>query len=174
VSQGLVNVVTIDRFLDIPLEFYYSLAVCAAIWYVFEFTPAGRRLLIVGRGRRVARLSGIRDGRVRWAALVLSGLISAGAGVLYVGTSGAADPVSGLQLLLPAFAAAFLGATAILPGRFNPWGSLVAVYFLVTGISGLQLLGVQSYVQDLFYGGALIVAVALSHIARRSRLAESA
>jgi len=87
--------------------------------------------------------------------------------VLYVGTIGGADPTSGLQFLLPSFAAAFLGATAIVPGRFNPWGSLVAVYFLVTGITGLTLLGVQSFVQNLFYGGALVVAVVLSQIARR-------
>jgi ribose transport system permease protein len=97
----------------------------------------------------------------------MSGLISGIAGVLYAGTTGAADPSSGSQLLLPAFAAAFLGATTVMPGRFNPWGSLIAVYFLVTGITGLQLMGVESFVQQLFYGGALVLAVALSQIARR-------
>ena len=65
------------------------------------------------------------------------------------------------------FAAAFLGATTIFPGRFNPIGSIAAVYFLVTGITGLQLLGLQTFVQQLFYGGALILAVALSQFARR-------
>lgn len=53
-----------------------------------------------------------------------------------------------------------------MPGRFNPWGTLLAVYFLVTGITGLQILGAQSYVQQLFYGGALLCAVALSQLAR--------
>jgi ribose transport system permease protein len=70
-------------------------------------------------------------------------------------------------LLLPAFAAAFLGATTIYPGRFNPLGALAAVFFLVTGITGFQLLGAQSFVQELFYGGALVVAVALSQLARK-------
>jgi ribose transport system permease protein len=167
VSTELVNPVIVDRFLGIPLEFYYGLALCVIIWYVFEFTPLGRKLLIVGRGRNVARLSGLRVSRIRWGALVTSGLISGIAGVLYAGTTGAADPSSGSQLLLPAFAAAFLGATTIMPGRFNPWGSLIAVYFLVTGITGLQLMGVESFVQQLFYGGALVLAVALSQIARR-------
>ena len=74
-----------------------------------------------------------------------------------------------MSFLLPAYAAAFLGATSIVPGRFNSWGSIIAVYFLVTGITGLQLLGVQSFVQQLFYGGALVLAVALSQLARRSR-----
>jgi ribose transport system permease protein len=167
VSTKLVNPVIVDRFLGIPLEFYYGLALCVILWYVFEFTPLGRKLLIVGRGRNVARLSGLRVSRIRWGALIASGLISGIAGVLYAGTTGAADPSSGSQLLLPAFAAAVLGATTVMPGRFNPWGSLIAVYFLVTGITGLQLMGVESFVQQLFYGGALVHGVALSQIARR-------
>jgi ribose transport system permease protein len=167
VSQHLVDWVIVKRLLGIPLEFYYGLLLCLVMWYVFELTPLGRRLLFVGRGRSVARLSGINVSRVRLGALVTSGVVSAVAGVAYAGTTGAADPTSGEQLLLPAFAAAFLGATTIVPGRFNPFGSVVAVYFLVTGITGFQLLGAQSYVQSLFYGGALVVAVALSQIARR-------
>jgi ribose transport system permease protein len=167
ISSSLTDAVITNHFLGMPLNFYYALALCVVLWWLFEFTPLGRRIIVVGRGRNVARLSGVNVGRVRWGALVASGLISALAGVLYAGTSGAADPTSGTQLLLPAFAAAFLGATAIVPGRFNPWGAFVAVYFLVTGITGLQLLGVQTFVQSLFYGGALVVAVVLSQIARR-------
>jgi ribose transport system permease protein len=167
VSEGLTTWVVDKRLFSIPLEFYYALGIGVVMFYVFEFTPLGRRLLFVGRGRSVARLSGLRVGRLRWGAMVASGVISAFAGVLYAGTIGAADPTSALAFLLPAFAAAFLGATSIQPGRFNPFGAIVAVYFLVTGITGLQLLGAQSYVQNLFYGGALVLAVALSQLARR-------
>ena len=167
VSESLIDVVVVNRFLGIPLAFYYGIALGLAMFYVFEFMPVGRRLLFVGRGRSVARLSGIRVVRLRWGAFMVSGVISAFAGVLYAGTLGSADPTSGLSFLLPAFAAAFLGATTIMPGRFNPIGSIAAVYFLVTGITGLQLLGVQTFVQQLFYGGALVLAVALSQLARR-------
>lgn len=167
VSDTLIDLVVVNRFLGIPLEFYYGIALGVVILYVFELMPVGRRLLFVGRGRSVARLSGIRVARLRWGALAASGVISAFAGVLYAGTLGSADPTSGLSFLLPAFAAAFLGATTIMPGRFNAIGSIAAVYFLVTGITGLQLLGVQTFVQQLFYGGALVLAVALSQLARR-------
>jgi ribose transport system permease protein len=108
--------------------------------------------------------------RIRFLAFVFSGGIGAVGGVLLAGTSGAADPSSANALLLPAFAAAFLGATAISPGRFNVLGTLIAVYFLVTGITGLQLLGAQTYVQNLFYGAALVVAVVFSQAVRRRRL----
>ncbi|MCB1502591.1 MAG: ABC transporter permease [Bauldia sp.] len=166
VSIGLVRAVIITRVLGIPLAFYYALILALVIWYVFSYTAIGQRLLFVGRGREVARLSGINVDRMRWGCLVVSAFLGAVAGVIYAGTIGAADPNSGLTYLLPAFAAAFLGATSIQPGRFNPIGSVIAVYFLVTGITGLSILGVSTFVQDLFYGGALIVAVTLSQIVR--------
>jgi ribose transport system permease protein len=167
ISSQLTGPVVVDRFLGVPLAFYYGLALVVVLWYFLEYTSLGRQLLFVGRSRSVARLSGLRVGRLRWGALVASGVISAAAGVLYAGTTGAADPVSGAGFLLPAFAAAFLGATSIVPGRFNPWGSFIAVYFLVTGITGLTLFGLESWLQDMFYGGALVLAVTFSQIARR-------
>ena len=173
VSNGLVDAVVGKNLLGIPIGFYYGLVLCLVLWYVFEYTALGRRLLFVGRGRKVSRLSGFNVPRLRWGALIVTGVLSALAGVLYAGTTGGADSTSGASFLLPAYAAAFLGATTIVPGRFNPWGTLVAVYFLVTGITGLTILGAASYVQDLFYGGALVLAVALSHFPRRKELREA-
>jgi ribose transport system permease protein len=162
-SDWIIN----KRLLGVSLVFYYGLALVVLLWYVLTYTAVGRRLLFVGRGRSVARLSGLRVGALRFSALAGSGLLAGLAGVLYAGTTGGADPSSGASFLLPAFAAAYLGATAVSPGRFNAWGAFIAVYFLVTGITGLQLLGVDSFVQQLFYGGALVLAVALSQIVRR-------
>lgn len=166
ISMGLVEWVIINRLFGIPLAFFYALILTAVLWYVLEFTIAGRKLLFVGRGREVSRLNGIDVDRVRAGAFMFSGLISAFAGVLYGGMTGSADPLSGLNLLLPAFAAAFLGATTISPGRFNAFGAVISVYFLVTGITGLTMLGADAYVQNLFYGGALVVAVSLSQLVR--------
>jgi ribose transport system permease protein len=166
VDQRLIDFVIVKRIFGVPLEFYYAILIATVIWYLFEFTAIGRRILFVGRGREVARLSGIDTDRVRWGCLIASAALGALAGVLYTGTQGAADPVSGASYMLPAFAAAFLGSTSILPGRFNPWGSTVAVYFLVTGITGLIFLGFSSFIQDMFYGGALALAVTLSQIVR--------
>jgi len=166
ISSVLIDSVIVTRLFGIPLEFYYAMIICVIVWYVFEHTALGRRILFVGRGREVARLSGIHTDRIRWGCLIASSFLGALAGVLYAGTQGAADPVSGLSYLLPAFAAAFLGSTSIVPGRFNPWGAALAVYFLVTGITGLIFLGVSTFVQDIFYGGALVLAVTLSQLVR--------
>jgi ribose transport system permease protein len=167
VAAELMNMITINRFLGVSLSFWYGVILTIVIWWVLSRTPLGQRMLFVGRGRSVARLSGLHVDRIRFGSFVASSTIAGLAGIIYVGTLGGADPSSGFDFLLPAFAAAYLGATAVTPGRFNAFGTLIAVYFLVTGITGLQQLGAQSFVQQLFYGAALIVAVALARITRK-------
>ncbi|MEY8828510.1 ABC transporter permease [Sedimentitalea sp. XS_ASV28] len=164
VSPVLMEWVIIQRIGGIPIAFYYAMLLAFLIWYMLGYTAFGQHLLFTGRGREVGRLTGVAVERTRLIAFVLSGLMGAIAGVLYTGTTGSANPSSGTFLLLPAFAAAFLGATCIKPGRFNPWGSVIAVYFLVTGINGLSVLGFRTFVQDLFYGGALVLAVMVSQL----------
>jgi ribose transport system permease protein len=166
IDDSLVEAVVGFRLFGVPLAFYYALIAVVAMWYVFDYTPLGRRLLFVGRGREVARLNGVAVDRVRFGALIASATLASAAGVVYAGVLGSADPYSGLNFLLPAFAAAFLGATTILPGRFNPWGAVVAVYFLGTGITGLTMLGIPLWVTNVFNGGALILAVTISQLSR--------
>lgn len=173
VDSALVNATIGTRIFGVSLQFYYALALVLIMAVIFQYTPIGRRLLFVGRGAQVARLSGLHVDRIRGGALVTSALVAALAGIVYAGMLGGADPSSGQSFMLPAFAAAFLGATAIVPGRFNAFGTLVAVYFLVAGVVGLQMLGVASFVQQLFYGGALVVAVALSGAVRRRTASRS-
>lgn len=167
VSTELGRWIIGERVFGVSVQFFYGLAAVAALWYLFDRSPGGMRLLFVGRNRSVARLSGVRVGRVRVLAFVGSAGLAGLAGVLLAGGQGGIDPTSGASYLLPAYAAAFLGATAIRPGRFNPVGTLIAVYFLVTGITGLQQLGAEAYVQQLFYGGALLVAVIGARLAGR-------
>ncbi|MEO1687645.1 MAG: ABC transporter permease [Pseudomonadota bacterium] len=169
VSMELIDAVILTRFLGVPLSFWYAAILAAVVWWVFQHTALGRRLLFVGRGREVARLSGVDVDRMRAGALVASGAIAGFAGVLYTGMRGAADPTSALSFLLPAFAAAFLGSTTLYPGRFNAPGAFVAVFFLSTGIMGLNFLGADSFVQNLFYGGGLVLAVSISQLIRGRR-----
>ena len=169
ISSSLINFSANNRLLGISLGFWYGVLLTLVLAYLLAFTALGRRMLFVGRNPEVSRLSGISVGRIQWGALVGSSVVASLAGILYTGTQGAADPTSGLGFLLPAFAACFLGSTAIQPGRFNPIGTFVAVFFLVSGITGLQIIGAPSYVQQLFYGIALVLAVALAKLPERRR-----
>ena len=167
VSTNLSDWVFTKTLLGIPLEFYYGLIVFLIVWYFLGMTPLGQRMLVVGQSRDVARLSGIKVGGMRAAAFIIAAAIAGIAGVLYVGTTGAADPTAGSTYLLPAYAAAFLGSTAIRPGRFNAPGSTIAIFFLASGVSGLEILGAQDWVQYLFYGGILLISVTISGTLRK-------
>ncbi len=168
VNSGFVNLVR-GKWFGLPRSFYFALLLTTAVWYVLQHTPLGRYVLFVGRGREVARLAGIRVDRVRWGSLIASSTLATIAGMMLAGTSASAQTGVGNGYLLPAFAAAFLGATAIIPGQFNAWGSWTSVYFLLTGITGLSLVGYSGWPEQVFYGGALIIAVVLSQVATRAR-----
>jgi ribose transport system permease protein len=163
IPGGLVSSMRASLF-GLQAAFYYALALTIALWYMFRFTPLGRYLYFVGAGRAVARLTGIRVNLIRGGSLVFASVIAAFAGVMLAGTDGGVDPTVGPTFLLPAFAGAFLGATTITPGRFNAWGTFIAVYFLVTGITGLELAGLSGWIEQVFYGGSLVVAVAISRL----------
>lgn len=131
------------------------------VWWVLDWTPVGRKLYATGGNAEAARLSGVRVNRIAWGTLIMSGGIAGIGGILFSSLYGPSLSF-GPTLLLPAFAAAFLGSTQLQPGRFNVWGTLIAIYVLATGVEGLQLLSGQQWLSDMFNGVALVVAVALA------------
>lgn len=139
----------------------YMLVLGLIVWWVLEHTPFGRYLYAVGGNREAARLSGVRVDRLIFLSLVASAVIGSLAGIFYASRT-APSLTFGGTLLLPAFAAAFLGTTQLKPGKFNVWGTLIAIYTLATGIQGLQLLSDQQWLDDMFNGIALIAAVSLA------------
>jgi ribose transport system permease protein len=145
------------------LPLYYAAALVTMATLFFGYLPTGRRMYATGGNRAAAHLSGVHVDRLIFASFITSACLSGAAGVIIAARLGSAQPGLGPQFLLPAFAAAFLGATAIRPGRFNVVGTVIAVYVLAVPISGLQQLGVPSWFEPVFNGAALVVAVALSN-----------
>jgi ribose transport system permease protein len=154
----------------VVLPIYYALAAALVLWVVLEFTVIGRQMRATGANRTAARLSGILTGRARVTAFVIAALLAAIGGILVTAQVGAADASSGPDFLLPAYAAAFLGATAIRPGFFNVWGTLIAIFLVAVGITGLQLKGVETWVTPVFNGSVLLLAVAVSNFAATQRM----
>lgn len=158
---GFKNI-TLQPVFGLPISFFYGLALMLAFAYVLTFTPLGRNMRFVGENREVSRLAGVRVTRIRIGAFIVAGLIAGVGGVLTAAATGGFDPNVSQAYLLPIFAATFLGTAILQPGWFNPLGTLIAVYFLATGVLGLQLLGATAWVSSAFYGGVLVIAVTLS------------
>jgi len=172
VSSKTFSSIALHNFLGLPLSFYYGLILCAVFAYVLTWMPLGRHIVFVGANREVARLAGISVDRIRAGSYIVASLVAGLAGILLVMTVGGFDPTASATYLLPALAAVFLGTAIVLPGQFNPMGTFFGIYFLETGILGLQLLGYTGWVQDAFYGAGLVLAVTIATVVRtRSRVA---
>jgi ribose transport system permease protein len=136
----------------------YLIVIALIVWWALEHTPGGRYVYATGGNINAARLAGVRVDLWMFVSFVVSATLSGVVGVLYGSLYGPALSY-GQVLLLPAFAAVFLGSTQLKRGRYNVWGSLIAVYVLATGVEGLSLLTGVQWLNDMFDGIALIVAV---------------
>jgi ribose transport system permease protein len=172
IPASLVNFGSAN-WLGIPRTTYALAVVAALAYYVLVHTPVGRYLYALGSNPKAARLVGLRTKLLLGATFVGAGALAGGAGVLQVARAGGADPHVGDGFTLPALAAAFLSAAAIKPGRYNVGGTLVAIFFLATLNSGLDLAGAASYVSSYVNGAALIVGVGLAGYLGRKRVGQA-
>jgi ribose transport system permease protein len=153
----------------VPKIMVAALVAAGFLYYVLAHTPYGRRLYMLGANREAAKLVGLRTDRMLFSTFVIGGALAGLAGILQVGRAGSAVPSIGESFTLPAFAAAFLSAAAIQPGRFNVWGAIVAISFLTIINGGLNLAGAENYIADFVNGTALIIGVGLAVWLRRRR-----
>ncbi|TKC88096.1 ABC transporter permease [Trinickia terrae] len=157
------------QFLGLPAATWYVAAIAVALWIVTEYLPAGRFLYAIGANPRAARLNGIPVRRYVIGAFMASGLLTAFAGVVLASKLGIGQASVGLEFLLPALVGAFLGSTTIRPGRVNVWGTLVGVGILAVGISGIQQMGGAFFVEPLFNGVTLLIAIGIAGYGARRR-----
>ena len=167
-TSGSLAKVGSGNWFGVPSLVYFVAGFAVVFYYLLQHTPLGRYLHSIGSNATAAHLVGLDVRRLTLLAFVVSALVSAIAGVLYLGAIGSASASGGgIPLTLPALVAVFLGATTIKPGRFNVLGTLVAVYLLAFALSGLSLNGVESWVQNLVTGTGLVLAVTFSTLAAR-------
>ncbi|GAA1850609.1 ABC transporter permease [Pseudonocardia ailaonensis] len=145
----------------------YAVVLAAVLWFVLEHTVAGRRIYAVGFNPDAARLATINVARIRFTALLVSSAIAGFAGLCLASSLSSGSPTSGTAYLLPAFAAVFVGATQLKNGRFNAWGTLIAVVMLGAGTVGLSLSAAPNYAAQMFTGVVLIGALAATGLQRR-------
>ena len=149
-----------------PVAAFYVLAISLVLWIVTEYLPIGRYLYAIGANPRAAELNGIPTRRYVIGAFMASGCLSAIAGVVLAAQLRIGQASVGLEFLLPALVGAFLGSTTIKPGRVNVWGTIVGVAILAVGISGIQQFGGAFYVEPLFNGVTLLIAIGLAGYAQ--------
>ena len=153
----------------LPITGLYVLIVTVLMWLILEYTPSGRYLYAIGANQRAAQLNGIPTRKYVIAAFMSSGFLTAFAGVLLASKLRIGQASVGLEFLLPALVGAFLGSTTIKPGRVNVWGTIVGVVILAVGISGIQQFGGSFWVEPMFNGVTLLIAIGIAGYAQRRK-----
>ncbi len=137
------------------------LVIIAIVLYIFlEQTEPGRHMYAIGGNSEAARLSGIPVCRYAIIALAISAACAALGGMVVAANLGVGRPQGvGDTYLLDAFAAAFIGASTLRPGRFHIIGTVVGVLLIGVISNGLSLLGVATFWQYVVRGTLLLLAV---------------
>jgi ribose transport system permease protein len=151
----------------IPVAFVYAFVIAIILWYFLSYRRTGRHLYAIGGSETAAKLAGMRVPFLVLVTFTLSALLSGLGGIVQAARVGSSSADSMTSFLLPAFTAAFLGATAIRLGQFNVWGTVLAVYLIATGSTGMYMLGAPTYVEPVFNGLVLLVAISLAGITMR-------
>lgn len=150
----------------IPILVLIMLFVATVVYIWLEHTPNGRFILATGNNANAARLAGVNVPRIQVITLTFSAAVAGLVGVLIVARVGTATDTSAAGYLLPVIAAVFLGSTQVMH-RPNVVGTLIAIYLLGTGVQGFQLRGSMPWVNEMFNGAVLLVAIAIATVRRR-------
>lgn len=149
------------RVFGIPTPAIAMLIVVAVSWLVLERTVFGRRLYAVGGNARAAELSGINGKLYRRIGLILSALFASLAGVLLSARLGSGQPSGGDTFLLDGLAAVFIGMTMLRPGTATVLGTFCGALLIGVMNNGLNLSGMDTYVQSIVKGVVIVIAVSI-------------
>jgi len=156
-----------DSLGPVPISVIIMIFIVLITYVILDYTAFGQKLYAIGGNRTASFLAGINTSRVRFLAYVYSGLTAAAAGIVLTSRLFSAHPQAGAPFMLNAAAAVFLGMTAFREGQGNIFGSVLGVLIMGVLSNGLNIVGVNTYIQSVLTGGILVLAVLLSGLAQR-------
>ena len=145
----------------IPVLAYAMILFVALAWFVMERTIFGRYIYAVGGNPHAAKTSGLNVTRIRFMAYVISGALSGLAGMILSARTGSALPQAGIAYELDAIAAVVIGGTSLSGGVGRVTGTLIGALIIGVMNNGLDLMGIQSYYQQVLKGALIVGAVML-------------
>lgn len=154
--------------LGVPTVAIIMLIFVALAWFIMEKSFLGRYFYALGGNTRAAELAGIAERKYKSIALILSSVFATTAGILLAARLGSGQPNAGEAYLLDGLATVFIGMTLFRPGIATVLGTFVGALFIGVMNNGLNLIGMDTFIQDIFKGAIIIAAVSV--IARQTTL----
>lgn len=156
------------RVAGVPLPTLIFAVACVIAWLFLERTYPGRQVYAVGGNAEAARLAGIRTNRRIILTYVVSSTCAAAVGVMVAGRLGVGQPSIGTGWELYAIAAAVIGGISLTGGIGRVLGVGFGAILLVCINSGLVILHVSPYYQQIVLGAVLAIAIVTDRLRARS------
>jgi ribose/xylose/arabinose/galactoside ABC-type transport system permease subunit len=153
-----------EHVLGVPVPVLLMFAVFAAGWFVLKRMTFGRYVYAVGGNREAAFLAGVKIRTVTLLVYVLNGLLVGLAGLVLASRLGAGVPNAGLQYELDVIAAVVVGGTSLNGGRGSVVGTFWGAVFIGVLNNGLNLAGIDPYMQRIALGAVILLAVLADQI----------
>ncbi len=153
----------------VPFTILLFLVVILAFDFLCRRSTVMRKVYYVGSNEKAARFSGIDVGRVRMGVYVLSGFLSALAGILTIARFNSATAYYGVGVDMRAISACVIGGASLTGGEGTILGSILGITLMSIISSCLILLDVSPYWQDLIMGLILLTAVSLDFLSHREK-----
>lgn len=159
INSDIFVAVYAGRTFGIPNQALVALVMVAVVYVIFNSTVFGREVRAIGGGERVALLTGIRVERAKIQMFALLGLLSGLAGLLQAARVQAATAQLGSGLELDVIAAVVVGGTPLTGGVGSVQGTILGTFIIVVLADGMNMIGVDPYLQSIVKGVVLIAAV---------------
>jgi ribose transport system permease protein len=148
-----------ERLLGVPIPTVIMILIFIAAHIALTRTRFGRHVYAVGGNPEAARLAGIRTNRVLIQVYTLCGILTALSGILLASRLSSGQPNAGLMYELDVIAAVVVGGTSLNGGRGTIVGTFIGSMLIGVLRNGLNLLDVESYVQQVVVGVVILLAV---------------
>ncbi len=168
-DNEVFNAIGNGYWLGIPIPIYIVLLVMVIISIVLYYTRFGRRMYAIGGNVTAAEFSGIHVKQIMIQVYMISGVLSALAGIILASRMYSGQPAAGQAYESDAIAAAVLGGTSFTGGIGTVGGTLIGALIIGFLSNGLNLLHVSSYVQMIIKGLVIIAAVAIDILKKRKK-----
>jgi ribose/xylose/arabinose/galactoside ABC-type transport system permease subunit len=155
------------RLIGIPVPTLIMIIVFIVSHIVLTKSRFGRYVYAVGGNPEAARLAGIKTNKILISVYIISGVLSALAGILLASRINSGQPNAGLMYELDVIAAVVVGGTSLFGGRGTIIGTFLGAMLIAVLHNGLNLLNVGSYVQQLIVGVVILLAVLLDQLRKK-------
>jgi ribose transport system permease protein len=158
------------RWNEIPIPIFFAIAATIVVVFLVTSTAWGRYLYAIGGNTKAAFLSGIPVGLYTASVYVLCSLLAALAGILLTARVSSGEPNLGATFPLESITAAVVGGVSLRGGEGRIIGAVLGALFITILTNGMNLIRIESYVQEIAVGIILIVAVVVDRLRDRWRI----